>query len=154
MDTSGRTDPVSHGTWDGYNNRSCRCQPCVDAGKVYRSGPRAKLVSKAATVRWRYNLPWEEFAALHEAQGGLCAICSVAISIFPGEPNPAAIDHDHSCCVGRANSCGKCIRGLLCRECNHGIGKFRDSPALLESAIKYLARGSNIRSNLDVFVLR
>lgn len=50
--------------------------------------------------------------ALYAAQDARCAGCR--------EPFPDTqleIDHDHSCCPGRW-SCGRCIRGLLCRRCN------------------------------------
>ena len=30
------------------------------------------------------------------------------------------IDHDHRCCPG-SESCGKCIRGILCSSCNTGL---------------------------------
>jgi hypothetical protein len=58
---------------------------------------------------------------MFEAQAGLCAICKTA----PAEH----IDHDHST--------GK-LRGLLCLNCNHGLGKLLDDIATLESAIQYL----------------
>jgi recombinational DNA repair protein (RecF pathway) len=55
----------------------------------------------------------------------LCQIC--------GERNRSgkklSIDHDH-----KSGS----FRGFLCARCNLGIGFFNDSPALLESASKYL----------------
>ena len=41
-----------------------------------------------------------------------------------------AIDHDHS--TGR-------LRGFLCFSCNTGIGKFKDSTALLSMAMDYLS---------------
>lgn len=48
------------------------------------------------------------------------------------------IDHDHSCCPKNKRSCGKCVRGVLCRDCNLGIGHFKDDIDLLKRAIKYL----------------
>jgi hypothetical protein len=61
------------------------------------------------------------------AQGNACKIC--------GSPNSGerslAVDHCHRT---------QRIRGLLCSACNTGLGSFRDSPELLKSAIKYLAR--------------
>lgn len=62
-----------------------------------------------------------EYAALKARQGTACAICK--------EEKPLVIDHCHD---------QKKVRGLLCRECNVGLGNFRDSEELLRSAIAYL----------------
>lgn len=143
-----------HGSWNGYCNFSCRCAPCMEAARVYRARPGGKLASKVSSVRKRYNLSWADLEFLYESQDRKCVICSDAISILPDEPNPAAIDHDHACCPEQARSCGKCVRGLLCRDCNQGIGKLKDSRHVLQRAIEYLSRASNIRSKDDVIVLR
>jgi hypothetical protein len=34
--------------------------------------------------------------------------------------------------------CGKCIRGLLCVNCNLALGQLKDDPALLRKAADYL----------------
>jgi hypothetical protein len=76
---------------------------------------------------------WVEAKLL--AQDGRCAIC---LAEKPGGRHETwNIDHDHSCCPG-SRSCGKCVRGLLCMECNQGLGKFDDDPQRLIRAAAYL----------------
>ena len=40
----------------------------------------------------------------------------------PGGSGGFHVDHDRLCCEGNT-SCGKCIRGLLCRKCNMSNGQ-------------------------------
>jgi len=67
----------------------------------------------------------EEFLQLLESQNGVCAIC--------GEPcktgRRLAIDHSHK---------NKNRRGLLCHNCNRGLGMFDDDIVRLRRAIQYL----------------
>ncbi len=74
-----------------------------------------------------YGLTPETFSELMDSQNHQCAICGHSDKskkkTFP------MIDHCHST--------GK-VRGILCSSCNMGLGKFKDSIELLESAIKYL----------------
>ncbi len=74
-----------------------------------------------------YGLEPGQFDAMLAAQGGGCAICHEPAS---SDGRGLHVDHDHE--TGR-------VRGLLCNSCNHGLGKFRDDPALLRAAIKYLS---------------
>ena len=62
----------------------------------------------------------QEFKALESSQDG-CAVCSKQVKLV--------VDHDHS-----TNE----IRGLLCSNCNTGLGMFKDSTELLEKASNYL----------------
>jgi hypothetical protein len=76
-------------------------------------------------LRDRFGITADEYWRLWREQKGLCKIC--------GKPQCVGtkldVDHDHET--------GK-IRGLLCRQCNTGIGLLRDSVSLLFRAIKYL----------------
>jgi hypothetical protein len=83
----------------------------------------------------RHGITREQYLAMLASQGEVCAICE---RTSPGEFfGRWAIDHDHRCCPGQT-SCGRCIRGLLCRACNMGLGQFGDDPNQLMSAAAYL----------------
>ena len=82
----------------------------------------AQIKSKRRT---RYGLSPNEFDRLTEAQGGGCAVCGSPES---GERN-LSVDHNHE--TGE-------VRGILCRNCNTGLGCFGDSPELMLEAIAYL----------------
>lgn len=51
----------------------------------------------------------------------------------------AVVDHDHACCP-RSNSCGKCVRGILCRECNKLLPDRPNITGILTAAINYIQR--------------
>ena len=85
----------------------------------YDSNPefRAKVVRSASTGR--YHLTPEQYDAKLKEQDGHCAIC-------PSTDGDAGrrmhIDHNHACCDGKARTCGKCNRGILCGPCNRRLG--------------------------------
>jgi hypothetical protein len=68
----------------------------------------------------------EQYNTLFIGQDGRCAICFLHQSELK---KAFAVDHDHS-----TNE----IRGLLCQNCNVGIGNLKDSVTLLENALSYL----------------
>jgi hypothetical protein len=83
--------------------------------------------------RSRYGVDGEKFLALRVVQDDQCAICG---KLFVETPH---IDHDHGCC-GPKKACEKCRRGLLCRQCNAGIGNLQDSIEILLRAVDYLRK--------------
>lgn len=93
-----------------------------------------------STRTQKYGITDDWIHETFEAQNGLCAIC--------GEEDPfLVIDHDHSCCPG-ITACGLCVRAMICRDCNFGLGHFHDDPDRLTRAVEYLAihepwRGGN-----------
>jgi len=95
----------------------------------YQANRESILAERQAT---KHGMTVAEFRERVENQKGCCAIC--------GRPcERLAVDHDHACCPDRNKSCGKCIRGLLCTNCNTGLGMFADDPVRLRAAILYLA---------------
>lgn len=79
----------------------------------------------------RYGISQAEYDELLRLQGG-CAIC--------GDTEMLVIDHDHTCCSGEF-TCGECVRGLLCHNCNVRISVLESSPEWLENAYRYLHGG-------------
>ncbi len=92
----------------------------------FKAQRRERYVRDPSIYRWRqirqhYKLgPTTEAARLrYESmladQGGGCAICGRRPS-----DRPLYVDHDHSCCSG-PDTCGFCVRGLLCHPCNSAM---------------------------------
>jgi hypothetical protein len=87
-----------------------------------------------------YGISEAEYDAMLAAQNGVCAVCGQPPK--PGGAGSAShlhVDHDHGCCPGN-RSCGKCVRALLCLNCNNGLGHFSDNPALMRRAADYIER--------------
>jgi hypothetical protein len=88
-----------------------------------------RVVAPADKARWyrahkfnRYGITEAQYLQMLEDQGYACAICGRPF----GEDDRVCWDHDHSCCPvpasGHTRSCGKCLRGLLCVQCNTRLG--------------------------------
>jgi hypothetical protein len=93
---------------------------------------------KNAHQKRRYNITNEDRAAMFIAQGSRCAVCK---AIVPNSKRGWSTDHDHACCPGK--SCGKCVRGILCYNCNIALGQVDDNIDTLYALIEYLKRTKN-----------
>lgn len=126
------------GRKDGYQSS---CKICVDK---WNNTPENKIkvaIRKRDTwsnktsqekyaVRLKkvYGMSLEKYEELFNAQNKKCAVCQKQASPFSLQ-----VDHCHI-----TNK----IRGLLCTNCNSGIGKLGDTTEGLLKAIEYL-RGNN-----------
>jgi Recombination endonuclease VII len=104
----------------------CRTWRQVNPEKAYVANRRGKQKFKCA----KYGLSTDDGNTLLEAQKYQCAICGVPEVVAPGNGS-LHIDHDHAT---------DHVRGLLCSNCNRGLGFFKDDPALLLEAARYLNR--------------
>jgi len=87
-----------------------------------------KEKSKEYYVRYKYGVDMSEIRAYFIVQKGRCAICDIYMDGKTNGTKPH-IDHCHAT---------KNIRGLLCHNCNVGIGHLKDSVDILKKSIKYL----------------
>lgn len=129
------------------DRRRPECNTChADRMRAYRKrrleeDPEVFRRQRQATIRkYLYGITQEQYDAMLEAQGGGCAICGSPESGIAGRTT-LLVDHDRSCCPGD-RTCGKCVRGILCNPCNVGLGRFKDSPSLLERAAAYVGLGA------------
>lgn len=114
---------------------------------AYKRSPEGKEAAKrykrsashkAAEFRYRlkkYGLTQEKFDNFLISQDNKCAVCKRS---EPGGQGTWHIDHDHECCPDNS-SCGQCVRGLLCWQCNYALGLLQDSPEILHRAGVYIS---------------
>jgi hypothetical protein len=82
-----------------------------------------------------FGITRHEYAEMFHSQNGVCAICSKPeTATRNGKIKALAVDHDHQT--------GK-VRGLLCSDCNTGIGKLKEDRSIFISAIRYLDKHSD-----------
>ena len=99
-----------------------------------RNKEKRLIYIREYTLLTKYGITQNDYVEMLLDQKGVCAICNLPETIVDkrsGQVQLLSIDHDHTT--------GK-VRGLLCTQCNHGIGKFKDSITVLQSAIDYLDR--------------
>lgn len=106
---------------------------CGDCRAGLRAGAQARYRAKhpdrrlATHLRYKFGITLEEYDALLDAQDGRCAICGAR-----PEGRMLDVDHDHATGI---------VRGLLCNNCNRGIGHLGDDAERLLAAAAYLNGG-------------
>ena len=127
----------------------CYCRPCAarkaresrkrnierhhEVQKAWRDKNKEKRqLYDLRQIAMRYGMGKSEFFAMLASQQGLCRICTRA-EVISGRR--LSVDHDH---VSRR------VRGLLCSNCNLGIGYFFDNPTLLRRAADYLEHSTDV----------
>lgn len=87
--------------------------------------------AKNWNLQKNYGITINDFNEMYVQQEGKCGICSGSIKRagMRYDSDVAVVDHCHTT---------KKVRGLLCHNCNRGLGYFKDNPELLEAAKGYL----------------
>ena len=107
------------------NRHESRCKECCRTiNKKFNGGE----TQRRRVLKKQYGITLETYRIMLENQNYSCAICGEKEKVVG---RSLAVDHCH-------NS-GK-VRQLLCGNCNQALGKFKDSPELLEKAKAYLIK--------------
>lgn len=101
----------------------------VESGRRHPTCQRCYQRKKA---RSDYGLSQEQLDCFFVKANHKCQICRNPQSA--GKVRSLVIDHCHRT---------KKTRGILCMQCNLGIGLFKDSPTMLKLAADYLTRCKN-----------
>lgn len=100
-----------------YRNEKSKSDPYFEFGR---------------SLKRYFGITVEQYFEMHEKQNKVCAICE-----NPEKSKGSNSQKIRRLAVDHCHTTGK-IRGLLCLECNRGLGAFKDSPNLLNKAINYL----------------
>lgn len=92
--------------------------------RAYKSTQKYKDKRRDTILKQTFGISLEDYNLMLDKQDGVCAIC---LNIDP--VRSLAVDHCHTT--------GK-VRGLLCRNCNQGLGQYNDDVDNLKRAIEYL----------------
>ena len=125
----------------------CKIEKPVSDFPKYKKGRGFQGVCKQCKAQWmredriknperywildikKYGITKEYYYKLLKKQNEVCAICGK-----PEKTKKGLLHIDHCHLTGK-------VRGLLCANCNTGIGKFYEQIKYLESAIQYLKGG-------------
>lgn len=104
------------------------CKDCVKENRT-----RNKKYERESQYQKRYGITLYQYNLMLKAQGKVCAICKQPETRKQksGVIQPLSVDHCHKTYK---------VRGLLCNNCNNGIGRLKDDPELLRKAAQYLEK--------------
>ncbi len=121
---------------DGYGYRCRSCDKKAREEYRDRNKERFAEVSRRKQLKHRYGITLEEYENMLNKQGGCCAICGSEENNTRGKRRGwnFAVDHCHT--TGA-------VRGLLCNNCNRGLGLLGDTQEGLNRALNYLRRNDD-----------
>lgn len=119
---------VYHAVNGEKKNTQSRAYYAANKEKERARGRVYCAAHKGDTLKKNYNITLADYERILEKQNGRCKICGKK----PGK-KMLAVDHCHKTLKAR---------GLLCSNCNVGLGQFKDDLSLLLKAAAYLEEHS------------
>jgi len=111
---------------EGFRSSSNRCKVCLECSKEVKRKIGSSDNKRNNQYLKRYKITLDDYEKMLKIQNYCCAICTIHISELSSRLH---VDHCHN-----TNK----VRGLLCYNCNSGIGRFKDDESLLIKAADYI----------------
>jgi hypothetical protein len=119
------------------DGRRGTCKKCHTSYTInyYNNNPDKKDAKNKMNTFYKpnylfHNITKEKYDEMLKMYDGKCHSCK--------DRDAKAIDHDHACCKNGKGSCGKCVRGILCNQCNTALGLLQDSRQKIISLLEYI----------------
>lgn len=107
---------------------SLHCRQCQAEARE-----RAPMRIRESALKRMYGITVADYDRMYAEQGGTCAICRQPEKLVRrGVLQELSVDHCHA--TGR-------VRGLLCHDCNLGIGKLGEDSDRITAAAEYVRAG-------------
>lgn len=121
------------------------CKPCaIERAKSWYYENREQHLerlrgdkSRNNHYKTRFKISLDDFINLSELQKFICANPGCNEAAKDQRNGVLVVDHDRSCCSG-TNSCGTCLRGLLCQGCNKALGLLKEDMDRILGLINYI----------------
>ena len=118
------------------------CREWFAKDSLCRTGRGGKsFVNRCNPCRtaWSHGTTVAEILRIQGTVFPVCAAC--------GSRSDLKVDHDHACCPAE-RSCGSCVRGYLCHECNSAEGLLRTAKRARQLA-RYMERSAKLAKRTE-----
>ena len=126
------------------DNETTQCRKCEEVKenskfKVYKGKQSTYCIECSGHIGrvhnlTKFGLTVDDYIEMLENQNKVCYICKQSPV---GMKKRLSVDHNHNCHPS-GEACNKCIRKLLCHNCNTALGNIKDDINILEKMIDYL----------------
>lgn len=113
--------------WNDKSSEDGKSSVCIACRKISHLNFAPKRRAKILLAK--YGLTEEQYDQRFAKQGHCCAICKSKDSKTKTDRNTFCVDHCHETGI---------VRGLLCSDCNAGLGKLGDTYEAIERVLEYL----------------
>ena len=127
-----RKDPEYRAKRKEYDKGYRQRPEVIERTKLRYSSGGYKEKAKWWSLENKYGLTKEGFETMISEQENKCGICGGEFSDYISRDTKSTRPH-----VDHCHTSGE-VRGLLCVNCNAGLGQFKDSVKILLSAVEYL----------------